>query len=258
MVAYQWTEGATLLGTSPMLSTSLPVGVHTLTLAAIDVEGAVGTDTVVITVLANQGPAADAGPDITLFDTDGNGNETVDLMGIGSDPDGQIATYQWSEGSTVIGNTANLTTVLPVGTHLLTLTVTDNGGAISSDTMLVTISEPPSETPLYVFDIRFESYKGNRYRRAVFEIRSDSNGDGQGNSADAAAAGVSITVEFAGHTYTGTTDANGIFRTSWVRNVSSGTYAEVVDLALADYAWDPLLLDLEDDSDGNGLPDAIV
>jgi hypothetical protein len=92
----------------------------------------------------------------------------------------------------------------------------------------------------------------------VFEIRSDSNGDGQGGAADAVAAGVQITVEFAGQTYTGTTDSNGVFRTSWLWRPSSGSYAEVVDLVLADHSWLPLLLDLEDDSDGNGLPDDVL
>jgi hypothetical protein len=92
----------------------------------------------------------------------------------------------------------------------------------------------------------------------VFEIRSDSNGDGQGTSADAVAAGVQITVEFAGVTYTGFTDSNGVFRTDWLWRPSSGSYAQVVDLVLAEYIWDPLLLDLEDDSDGDGWPDDIL
>lgn len=112
---------------------------------------------------------------------------------------------------------------------------------------------------LFVYDIRFESQRGGKDWRAVFEIRRDSNADGIGTSSDAFAAGVQMTVTFAGQTYTGTTDSNGIFRTSWKTNVAKGNYyANAVDLALAGFGWNPLGLDLEDDSDGNGLPDALL
>jgi hypothetical protein len=64
---------------------------------------------------------------------------------------------------------------------------------------------------------------------------------------------------FAGQTHTGTTDANGIISTGWKTNLGNGNYyANAVDLALTGYSWDPLGLDLEDDSDGNGLPDALL
>ncbi|MCA9195434.1 MAG: hypothetical protein KDB03_26870 [Planctomycetales bacterium] len=257
IVAIEWTEGTTFLGSTATISSTLSVGVHILTLTATDNEGAASSDTVMINVLANQAPTANAGTDISVYDSDKNGNEVVVLDGSGSDADGNIVSYQWSNNNTVIGNSANLSVGLPIGTHVLTLTVTDNGGATSSDTLVVTISEPPTETPIYVYDIRFES--GSRGRvRAVFEIRSDSNRDGIGNSADDPAAGVAITVQFAGQTFTGITDANGIFRTNWLRNVSAGSYAEVVDMVWDGYFWDPLSLDLEDDSDGNGRPDAIL
>lgn len=259
IVAYQWSEGTTELGTSATLNTTLAVGVHTLTLTATDNEGAVGSDTVVVTVLANQDPTADAGSDVTVTDSDDNGSEAVSLTGSGSDLDGTIVSYQWSEGSTILGSAAGLSTALPVGTHILTLTVTDNGGATASDSVVVTVEQPTTATPLYVYDIRFESRKGGMDWRAVFEIRSDSNGDGQGGTADDTAAGVMISVEFAGITYTGTTDSNGVFRTNWRRLSGSSHYAEVVDLALADYFWDSLSnLNLEDDSDGDGLPDAVL
>lgn len=117
----------------------------------------------------------------------------------------------------------------------------------------------PDPNMLYVYDIRFESKRGNQDWRAVFEIRSDSNADGQGNTADGVAAGVEITVEFAGQTYTGATDSSGVFRTDWIRNPGSGDhYAEVVDLVLAGYFWNPLIMDLEDDTDGDGKPDDVL
>jgi len=118
---------------------------------------------------------------------------------------------------------------------------------------------PTTTDTLFVYDISFDSKRGGRDFRAVFEIRSDSDGDGLGTANDAVAAGVSVTVTFAGQSYTGVTDSNGIFRTDWVKNLGSGDYyANVVDLALADFVWNRLALDLEDDSDGDGFPDDLL
>ena len=164
-----------------------------------------------------------------------------------------------SQGGQVVLNSDGSLSYTPpagfVGTDTFSYMVTDGG--LNSDPALVSIEVSAANTnTLYVYDIRFESAWRGWLQRAVFEIRSDSNHDGQGSAADHVAAGVAITIEFAGQTYSGVTDSNGIFRTNWTWNPGSGTYAEVVDLALTDYSWDPLSLDLEDDSDGDGLPDA--
>lgn len=50
ITAYQWTEGATPLGSGPSISVSLAVGVHTITLTVTDNGGATASDNVVITV----------------------------------------------------------------------------------------------------------------------------------------------------------------------------------------------------------------
>ena len=145
----EWTLDGNVLGTEPILVTSLPVGVHTITLTATDNEGASGFDTVVITVLANQAPTASAGDDQSLIDADGSGTEPVTLVGTGSDLDGTVASYEWKNGDNSLGNTATLVTELPVGTHTLTLIVTDNGGATGTDTMIVTVDPAPSEVVLF-------------------------------------------------------------------------------------------------------------
>jgi hypothetical protein len=124
-----------------------------------------------------------------------------------------------------------------------------------------TVLNDDQPIPMFVFDIRFETIVwfpgGLRERRAVFEIRKDSSGDGVGTSGDVVAAGVQIYVTFAGQTYSGTTDGNGIFRTGWAPKPDSGKYFANVDgLSLSHHVWDPLGLDLEDDSDDDGLPDA--
>ena len=122
-------------------------------------------------------------------------------------------------------------------------------------------NDGPSGDPntLFVYDIRFESKRRGKDWRGVFEIRSDSDADGQGSSSDDTAAGVSVTVVFTGQTYSGTTDSNGIFRTGWIRNLRSGSYyANAVDLVLTGYTWNALDLDLEDDSDNDGNPDGLL
>ena len=77
---------------------------------------------------------------------------------------------------------------------------------------------------------------------------------------DSGVAGVEITVEFAGQTFTGTTDSNGIFTTGWVRKLSSGTEysADVTSLALASYFWDMEMGTAFDDLDNDGRPDNIL
>ena len=92
----------------------------------------------------NQAPTANAGPDQTVSDADENGVEPVTLNGsASSDPDGIITSYLWKEAdSTVLGNTASITANLTVGTHTLTLTVTDDGGATDSDTVVIAVQEP--------------------------------------------------------------------------------------------------------------------
>jgi subtilase family serine protease len=94
-------------------------------------------------------PTADAGDDQTLMDNDRDGTETVTLDGsASSDRNGTIFSYAWREGSTLIATGAMPTVWLPVGTHTLTLEVTDNDGETATDIMLVRVypSDPVSVT----------------------------------------------------------------------------------------------------------------
>jgi hypothetical protein len=90
----------------------------------------------------NQPPIADAGFARTVSDADDNGSESVNLDGSNSsDPDGSIVNYRWTEGAGVLADGANSSpaVTLAVGTHNITLTVTDNGGATDTDTVLITV-----------------------------------------------------------------------------------------------------------------------
>ena len=148
--SYEWKEGATVLGATSTVTAIFSVGTHTVELTVTDNGGATTTDTVVITVVDNQPPTANAGADQTVSDADGTGSETVTLSGSGSDPDGTIASYEWKEGATALGTTATITPSLSVGIHTITLTVTDNGGKTGTDTVTITVNaSPPPTTVLY-------------------------------------------------------------------------------------------------------------
>jgi len=88
----------------------------------------------------NHPPIANAGPDQTVTDTDGNGSEDVTLDGSGSDdPDGDIVSWVWTEGGSQIATGGTPTVTLPVGVHTITLTVTDDDGATDTDEVVITV-----------------------------------------------------------------------------------------------------------------------
>ncbi|GJQ30133.1 MAG: hypothetical protein HBSAPP03_20170 [Phycisphaerae bacterium] len=96
----------------------------------------------------NASPIAHAGPDQNLVDLDNSGAELITLDGSAStDPDGSIVQYEWKNGAVTIasGPSPSANVVLAVGEHLITLTVTDNGGLTDDDTVLITIAPPPCD-----------------------------------------------------------------------------------------------------------------
>lgn len=102
---------------------------------------------------ANQPPIADAGQDQIVSDTDGVAGETVTLNGSGSsDPDGTIVSYSWTEDGGVIATGATPTVEMDNGTHTITLTVTDDNGAIASDQVVITVEAPTAANQLPVAD----------------------------------------------------------------------------------------------------------
>jgi hypothetical protein len=148
IVSYVWSEDGNQIATGVSPAVNLTVGAHTITLTVTDDGDVTGTDQVVVTVVANQVPTANAGQDQTVTDTDLNGSEQVTLNGSGStDSDGTIASYVWSEGGNQIATGVSPAVNLTVGAHTITLTVTDNGGATASDDVLVTVTagnQPPA------------------------------------------------------------------------------------------------------------------
>lgn len=89
----------------------------------------------------NDPPVANAGPDQT-----GTIGSPVHFDGSGSsDPDGTIVSYQWDFGDSEVGSGVTADhTYGASGTYEVTLTVTDDGGLVASDTAAVTIKEAPA------------------------------------------------------------------------------------------------------------------
>jgi K319L-like, PKD domain/Planctomycete cytochrome C len=148
IATHLWTEGSRFLAAGPTPTVTLSTGTHTITLAVTDNRGAAATDDVVVSVVPSTGngnhpPTANAGTDRSVPDADGNGSETVALNGSGTDSDGTITAYRWSEGSSTLATSASADVTLGVGAHTLTLRVTDNDGATGSDTVVITVTPPP-------------------------------------------------------------------------------------------------------------------
>lgn len=189
IVSHVWKEGSTHLGTGATIPAVLPIGVHTISLTVTDDTGQQGTDTVVITITANAAPVAHAGADQTVTDTDANGTESLTVNGSSStDTDGTIVSYEWKEGATVLGTNASLTQLFALGSHTLTLTVTDNGGLTSTDTVVLMVNAAPP-TPIQAFSDTFTANGlpqwttvGTGWQRKAQNITSVVPGHPSGNS----------------------------------------------------------------------------
>jgi hypothetical protein len=129
------------------------VGAYTFQLSATDNGSATSTDIMVIQVnaAANVPPVANAGSDkaITLPTT------TTTLVGGGTDADGTIVAYLWTQLSgpttATIVSAAQSTTVinnLVAGTYVFRLRVTDNNGATNTDNVNVVVSNAANIPPV--------------------------------------------------------------------------------------------------------------
>lgn len=97
--------------------------------------------------VTNRAPVAQAGPDQTLRAPTASLLIAVSLDASAStDLDGEPLTAEWFVAGNLVASGLNATVSLPVGTHPVTLTVKDPGGASASDTLTVTILPPPTIT----------------------------------------------------------------------------------------------------------------
>jgi hypothetical protein len=128
-VTHRWTEA----------------GVYEVTLRVTDGK-LTDTATTLITVQEppppNELPTANAGADMTVK----KGKE-VEIQGLGSDPDGNVVSYEWdidNDGTydTYSETTGTLVTTFDeVGLHTLWLRVTDNRGDVDTNSVIVTVEK---------------------------------------------------------------------------------------------------------------------
>jgi len=151
IMSYEWREGATLLGSGALTQVLLAIGDHLITLTVTDDDGGSSSDDVLVHVtggLPNFPPVANAGPDQSVTDDDGDGIVIVTLDASASfDSDGTIQSYKWNNGPTILGTGAVINVSLAVGVHNIHLLVTDNNGSGTQDALVVTVnrgSAPPS------------------------------------------------------------------------------------------------------------------
>jgi probable HAF family extracellular repeat protein len=88
----------------------------------------------------NQSPVANAGSDQFVNCNGGVGQVVLDGSA-SSDPDGDALSFEWRNGSTVIGSVVTATVSLSVGSHTVTLRVTDSHGASSEDNVNVVVGD---------------------------------------------------------------------------------------------------------------------
>ena len=139
-LTFTWTNSfGTVLGVTPTVP--LAAGVHIITLTVDDGKGGTDTDTVEITV--NQAPVARAGPNqVVQVPLGGTADVTLDGSG-SSDPDGDSLIYTWTNSfGTVMGVMPTVT--LAPGVHRITLTIDDGNGGTDSDTVEITVNQPPT------------------------------------------------------------------------------------------------------------------
>jgi outer membrane autotransporter protein len=143
IVNYQWLLGGQTLATGANATVRLPDGESFVTLVVTDNSGNTASDGLLVTVtaVAQLAPVANAGPDQSITDSDVLPGENVTLdANASTDADGVITAYQWTLAGRPLATTATATVRLPDGNNVVTLTVTDDDGNSTSDTVQITVA----------------------------------------------------------------------------------------------------------------------
>ena len=135
----------------------LIAGIYVFRMTVTDNSGATATDGIQVTVKAatppppvNQVPTTNAGSDVTITLP----TSTTSFAASASDADGTISTYAWSQVSgpntaAIQKPAASATNIsgLIAGVYVFRMTVKDNGGAIATDDIQVTVKSATAPPP---------------------------------------------------------------------------------------------------------------
>lgn len=137
-------------------TTGLSAGAHTLTLSVSDSAGNTTTDSVTVTVSGDNlapscaitapadGASGAAGVEVTFTATASDNEDAADSLTASLDSD--VAGNLWSGSPGSDGSISTSTSSLALAAHTVTLTVTDSGGAVCSDSVLYVVGGPPEVT----------------------------------------------------------------------------------------------------------------
>ena len=143
--SFEWTgafsEGGGVLN-GDAVSVTLPLGTSTLSLSA---DGTSITDAVSVNVELNLPPVANAGPNQNFFSTSTPQNIALDGSA-SSDPENGPLQFRWTIGLLDIAGEV-ITIQASVGVTVATLTVTDECGNSSTDTVTILITSDESNMP---------------------------------------------------------------------------------------------------------------
>ncbi len=120
---------------------SLSLGTHLITVTVIDDDGLQYVDTFTVTIDVNPEFAPTASIISPLDGVVFRDNDLIVFSGLGDDVNGVVESYHWvSSVDGTLGDSMTFnSTALSVGTHDITLTVTDDDGQTGDDTISITV-----------------------------------------------------------------------------------------------------------------------
>ena len=146
----QWLVDGSIQATGTSATLSLSDGPNSVTFLARDNDGETQSATVTVNVSApvlNTDPVVViSGGDRSISDTDGSAGESVFVSATATDSDGTVVKTEWLVNGAVVatGQTAQIT--LSDGSNAVRFRATDNSGGSASETVIITVSEPPRQT----------------------------------------------------------------------------------------------------------------
>jgi hypothetical protein len=143
-LTYEWREGATVLGTTAVLNTSLPFGPHTITLKVTDPSGDFSEDTVSVNIVDTTDPLITAPPNVSV--NTGPGASSCGVVVSNATLGNATASDGCSASVTVIRTGVPAGNNFPVGTTIVTYTANDGHGHTKSAQQSVTVTDntPPT------------------------------------------------------------------------------------------------------------------